>query len=252
MFSGILHKISVLAVMNFNYSYRAFLITSLLSGSLVLAMYSITLSRVKVVEEKEYELEYMANEELTEEEQELEPPKEMAKVETNKAYNEAEKYISKLENDNSEITETTEGKLQEMNEAIENSNSNTTGIGITPDKKPKKQEKTSNGSNQNNSTTVANSGNRNTTISYQLVNRKALELPNPVYTCTGSGKVVISIEVNTLGRVIKTSYSKSSSTTANECLIDSAIEYSQQARFTTAGDKPTQLGTITFNFPGQN
>ena len=94
--------------------------------------------------------------------------------------------------------------------------------------------------------------NRRTTISYSLKDRKALMLPNPVYTCEGSGKIVISIEVNALGQLTKATYNKGLSTTTNGCLIDSALEYANQARFTTLAGEDGQLGTITYNFPGQD
>ncbi len=195
----------------------------------------------------------MAPEELLPEDlaiAELTPEK--VKVETNRAYNEAEKFISSVENENQEETETTEGKLQEMNEALENSKSDN-GNGATVITKPEKEKnkKFSNSESGKEGEAVVKSGNRNTTISYQLVNRKDIDLPNPVYTCYGSGKVVINIEVNNLGKVVKNSYNKASSTTSNECLIDAALEYAEQARFTTDASKTKQLGTITFNFPGQ-
>ncbi len=239
--------------MNFNYSYRAFLITSLLTGILVLLLYSIKLSKQKVETNEETYNVVMAPEELLPEDlaiAELTPEK--VKVETNRAYNEAEKFISSVENENQEETETTEGKLQEMNEALENSKSDN-GNGATVITKPEKEKKKkfSNSESGKEGEAVVKSGNRNTTISYQLVNRKDIDLPNPVYTCYGSGKVVINIEVNNLGKVVKNSYNKTSSTTSNECLIDAALEYSEQARFTTDASKTKQLGTITFNFPGQ-
>ena len=84
-----------------------------------------------------------------------------------------------------------------------------------------------------------------------MKDRKDILLPNPVYTCYGSGKVVINIEVNELGKVIKTTYNKNASTTGNQCLIDSASEYAAKARFNTEAAKIRQLGSITFNFPGQ-
>ena len=59
------------------------------------------------------------------------------------------------------------------------------------------------------------SANKNTTISYQLVDRKQLRLPNPVYTCGRGGKIVISIEVNAMGKVVKATYNKLASTTTN-------------------------------------
>lgn len=178
---------------------------------------------------------------------------EKVKVETNRAYNEAEKFISSVEDENQEITETTEGKLQEMSDAIEesqNSNSND-GESITKKPEKKKKSKFSNSDSGTEGQAVVKSGNRNTTISYQLVNRKDIELPNPVYTCYASGKVVMNVEVNNLGKVVKTYYNKTASTTSNQCLIDAASEYSQKARFNTDASRTKQLGTITFNFPGQ-
>ncbi|HAV55517.1 MAG TPA: hypothetical protein DCX41_11395 [Aequorivita sp.] len=239
--------------MNFNYSYRAFLITSLLTGSLVLFLFSVKLSKEQEENTEETYDVVMAPEELLPEDlaiAELTPEK--VKIETNRAYNEAEKFISSVENEDEEITETTEGKLQEMNEALENSKSDN-GNGATVTTKPEKEKKKkfSNSETGKEGEAVVKSGNRNTTISYQLVNRKDIDLPNPVYTCYGSGKVVINVEVNNLGKVVKNSYNKTASTTSNECLIDAALEYSEQARFSSDASKAKQLGTITFNFPGQ-
>ena len=240
--------------MNLNYSYRAFLITSLLTGCLVLFLFSVKLSKEQVQNTEETYDVVMAPEELLPEDlaiAELTPEK--VKVETNRAYNEAEKFISSIENENQEVTETTEGKLQEMNDALENSkNDNGKGTSvITKPKKEEKKKKFSNSESGKEGEAVVKSGNKNTTISYQLVNRRDMDLPNPVYTCYGSGKVVINVEVNNLGKVVKNSYNKTASTTSNECLIDAAMEYSKQARFNTDAFKEKQLGTITFNFPGQ-
>lgn len=238
--------------MNFNYSYRAFLITSLLTGILVLLLFSVKLSGETVVTNQESYDVVMAPEELLPEDlaiAELTP--EIVKVETNRAYNEAEKFISSIENDQ-EITETTEGKLQEMNDAMEDSkNDNGKGTSITTKANKEKKKKFSNSETGKEGEAVVKSGNRNTTISYQLIDRKDIDLPNPVYTCYGFGKVVINIEVNNLGKVVKNSYNKTASTTANECLIDAALEYAGKARFNTDSSKDKQVGSITFNFPGQ-
>lgn len=240
--------------MNFNYSYRAFLITSLLTGWLVLFLFSIKLSKQQEETKDEVYDVLIAPEDLLPEDLELATlTPEKVKIETNKAYNEAEKFISSVENENQEITETTEGKLQEMSDAIEESENANSGIDKSIAKKPEKKKKSkfSNSDSEKEGQAVVKGGNRNTTISYQLVNRKDIDLPNPVYTCYGSGKVVINVEVNDLGKVIKSTYNKTASTTSNQCLIDAASEYSQQARFNTDTSKPKQLGTITFNFPGQ-
>ena len=90
--------------------------------------------------------------------------------------------------------------------------------------------------------------NKRTLISYYLVGREAVaELPNPVYTCEQSGKVVINITVDDQGRVIEASYNKASSNTTNGCLIDNAIYYARKARF-NKDSKNKQLGTITYLF----
>ncbi len=240
--------------MNFNYSYRAFLITSLLTGCLVLFLFSVKISKQQEENKEDVYDVLIAPEDLLPEDLELAAlTPEKVKVETNRAYNEAEKYISSVENENQEITETTEGKLQEMSEAMEESQNSDNGNEKSITKKPEKKKKSdfSNSESEKEGQAVVKGGNRNTTISYQLVNRRDIDLPNPVYTCYGSGKVVINVEVNNLGKVIKNSYNKTASTTSNQCLIDAASEYSQQARFNTDASREKQLGTITFNFPGQ-
>lgn len=239
--------------MDFNYSYRAFLITCLLTGCLVLLLYSVKLSNEIEDNTQAYDVEVVEPELLPEIDKDEELlSMDNVKIETNKAYNSAEKYISKLENENNDVTENTEGKLQEMNQAIESSESKSSNqTGLLATNKTAKKTPTSNGSEKNTTTTVAQSGNRNTTISYQLVDRKAIALPNPVYTCTTSGKVVINIEVNGDGNVTKTDYNQTASTTSNGCLIDAATEYSKIASFSKSLTKNKQLGSITFNFPGQ-
>ena len=84
-----------------------------------------------------------------------------------------------------------------------------------------------------------------------MVGRKAIVFPNPIYICDGFGKVVLNIEVNAKGKVVKASFNKKTSTTFNQCLIESAIEYAKRARFTSDLSKAKQLGTIRYIFPGQ-
>jgi len=237
--------------MNFNYSYRAFLITSLLFGILFLLLYSIKLSgnEEEVVDN---DIEYLDLEELFPEEEELVAiSTENVKIETNRAYNQAEKFISEIENDRRKTTEEESGKTEEeINNEKKKGSSGETGTVISYEK-PQSKETFSNGKNNSKETSVTNSANRRTTISYHLVDRKALDLPNPVYTCEGAGKIVINIEVDSAGRPKKTSYNEKASTTTDECLIDEALKYASEALFTTDGSKKNQLGTITYNFPGQ-
>jgi TonB family protein len=73
----------------------------------------------------------------------------------------------------------------------------------------------------------------------------------PVYLCEENGKVVINIPVNSSGAVTDTSVNKSASTSSNECLVDSALEYARDARFSSAS-LANQIGTITYIFVGKN
>ncbi len=234
--------------MNFDYSYKAFLIACLLVGNLVLLMYSIKLSKVEEVQEEEYNLE-ITTEDLFPEEELATLTSEKVKVETHKAFNEAEKFISEQENERSELSENTQDKLEEMNDAIEGINTKQTTSKVSKksysDKKEKKE------TSSNNKSGEEESNNPNSTNSYQLVNRNAIHFPNPVYTCDSFGKVVLRIEVNNLGKVVLATFNKNSSTTANECLIDSAIKYAKKTRFNTASNNPIQMGSITYIFPGQ-
>ncbi len=240
--------------MNFQYSYRALIITSLLTGILILFLFSLKLKSTKIkLAQETYEVELIPDEILpTENDLALNEP-EKVEIETHQGYNEAEKYISAVENENQKITETTEGKLQEMEQALKDSENSANGNESWTNSKPeiKEEKKLSNNESRKEREAIVKGGNRNTTISYNLKDRTDIALPNPVYICAGAGKVVINIEVNQLGRVSKTSYNKAASTTSNVCLIDAALEYSLQARFTTHPSRTTQLGTITFNFPGQ-
>jgi hypothetical protein len=235
--------------MNFDYSYRAFLITCLLFGILFLAFKSINLSKYEVVKEDSYDVEY-ASEVLKPEVEDLaSSPRTTFKVETNRAYNEAEKFISEIEKESAEYqenlnatykSETDSESLNSENNEIKNRNKPLNGEELYP---------SDNVSNK--IIPQRNSSKKNSTVSYSLVNRKAMRLPNPVYTCVTSGKIVINIVVSETGKILNARYNKASSTTSNECLIDAALDYAKRANFTTFAGKKEQLGSITYNFPGQ-
>lgn len=96
---------------------------------------------------------------------------------------------------------------------------------------------------------VNTSSYRRSTVTYQLKDRNAIQIPNPVYTCDATGRVVINIEVNGSGGINKAYFNKSASSTSNGCLVDQALEYAQNAIFNKS-DRATQLGSITFEFQG--
>ncbi len=87
-------------------------------------------------------------------------------------------------------------------------------------------------------------------MSYSLVGRTHQFLPTPIYLCEKGGIIIITITVNNLGKVIEASVN-GSSTSSNECLIDHALEYARNARFSEDPSKDSQIGTISFNFIGK-
>lgn len=218
-----------------------------------LAFKSITLSKYEVYKEDTTDIEYSLDDLILEEEDPTIDSNKDVKVETNRAFNEAEKFISQVENERETVTEEFQGKQEKANQPNETSKVATGAEGYLASNKTtsEKKESFSNGNNEKKVVSRVNTSKRNSTVSYRLVDRNALDLPNPVYICDGSGKVVINILVSETGRVLKANYNHTSSTTTNECLIDSALEYAQGAIFSTSSSKPKQLGTITYNFPGQ-
>lgn len=226
--------------MNFNYSYKAFVITILILGNLYLLFYFIKLPSNSIILEEEYEIEYALEEVITEEEL-TSVSEEEIKIETHKVFNEDQKFIEELETDRKENNESAEDKLSEINEVISDSKSERKDD-LAIEKKYKFNLPEA---------ILATTNNSKSTNSYRLVNRKVIEFPNPVYVCDSFGKVVLHIEVNTNGYVIMTSVNKNASTTTNLCLIESAIDYAKKARFTKDKNKPSQVGSITYIFPGQ-
>lgn len=232
--------------MNFNYSYRAFLISSLLIGNLILLLVSIKLNNYKEVEEESFNVEY-SDDLLEEEEQEfIELIPASNKIETHRAFNEAEKFIAESEEELSKLSEATEAKIAEMNEALKQNNSPLdmkSGLSdseVNNVKEKKEKAKTGGGAN------------RKSTNSYYLEGRQTLYFPNPVYTCEGYGTVVINIEVSATGRVVKAQFDDALSGTRNLCLVDNALNYARKSRFTTDSSREKQRGTITYLFPGQD
>ena len=171
---------------------------------------------------------------------------ERIKIETNKAYNEAEEFIKELENEREESLE--EENLDGNEDSFETGGNK---IDLSKAENKLKEVKKKLATSSKKKPRPSNGVSRKTTISYSLVNRKAMYLPNPVYTCDAAGKVVITIEVNELGKITRKEYNATLSTTTNGCLIDAALAYAAETRFSTDASKDRQLGTISYHFPGQ-
>ena len=182
--------------------------------------------------------------ELTELEETNSAEGERMAIETHRAYNEAEAFINQQEAQRNDPSQETEAKLAQMSEAIDGTTSSIDEAIAKVDALKESKETSP-------KTTDKKSNNRNSTNSYSLKDRKALFFPNPVYTCDGFGKVVITIEVNARGKVTKATFNPTLSETNNACLVESALKYAQRTRFNTKSDQPLQLGTIAYRFPGQ-
>ena len=91
-----------------------------------------------------------------------------------------------------------------------------------------------------------------TRIYYDLIGRTHLYLPIPIYKCEGSGKVVLSIEVDQNGVVEKAQIAERESTASDPCLIETAINTALLSRFNPDASSPRiQLGMLTYEFVAQ-
>lgn len=239
--------------MSLNNRQLSFIITFFTMAIIMLTLFNIQLAGQKD-EEYLYELSYDEKtlEELLKEE--IKP--DLAELETHQAYNEAQKsrYDQELQEFKSldELVEEQSSQNQDDN-ASDDMDPNAVESGFSKKfaEKLKEQRQKLTENQKINAPNENVNIKRRTTISYSLLDRSHLDLPNPVYTCESFGKVVINVTVNASGNVMEATYNKASSTTENGCLIDNAITYALQARFTKSPGKTSQLGTITYLFQGE-
>ena len=91
-----------------------------------------------------------------------------------------------------------------------------------------------------------------TRIYYDLEGRNHLYLPVPVYKCPGSGKIVLSIQVNQKGIVESARIDGTQSSSSDPCLTETAVASALISRFTPDISAPKlQTGTLTFIFVAQ-
>jgi hypothetical protein len=91
-----------------------------------------------------------------------------------------------------------------------------------------------------------------TRIYYDLPRRNHTFLPIPVYKCQGSGKVVISIEVNQKGIVEKAALLSDQTSASDICLTETAVASALISRFNPDINAPKiQTGTLTYQFVAQ-
>lgn len=91
-----------------------------------------------------------------------------------------------------------------------------------------------------------------TRIYYNLPGRTHTYLPIPIYKCEGSGKAVLTIEVNPKGIVLSAKIVTAESTTNDPCLIETAISSALISRFNPdINAQKIQAGTLTYHFVAQ-
>lgn len=224
--------------MEFIEKHKALIITSLLMGIFVLSLYNINMiAKQKEQSEILMEIPEELMEELTKEDEPEPQPEEdrqlIASKRTHDAFNEDFEDHDEIEERIKSLTEVEEP------EPVEETPEDIPAI----EEEIKKEEPKPEPEDTNNSYSSS---------SWSLQGRKLLgKIPNPVYTCNASGKVVVKIEVNKNGYVIDTKIDKRKSTTRNECLFDNAIEYARGALFSNS-EIEKQDGTITYYFNYSN
>jgi hypothetical protein len=91
-----------------------------------------------------------------------------------------------------------------------------------------------------------------TRIYYDLFGRNHLYLPIPIYKCEGSGKVVLTIEVDQNGIVQKAQIAERESTASDPCLVETAVNTALLSRFNPDANSPRiQIGMLTYEFVAQ-
>lgn len=251
--------------MNFLDKHKALLITFLISGTVVLAMFSLHIKKAgDFITESYYEIEPQTLEELKALEEELiaakannattndafnedQEFKEMMKNFKSMASNDFEKNTAKQEDDSEETSETPDDVM------TSNSNYNSSKAYAVKEKERQSFNKAKDilAMHSSKKTDDDSKSNRNSSVTFSLRNRDKVKLSPPVYLCEVTGKIVVNITVDSNGLVSDT-YINSSSSSDNQCLIDHALEYANNAIFSSDATTKSQIGSITYYFKGKN
>ncbi len=231
-------------------------LTVLIALLVVSVVFNVHLSTKKELAEQLYELtaeEALEEEEVPEEEMQETTAQE---IKTNRSYNELRKSLQRELEEFKTLDELREeAKQSEASEVEEDAQEDTpseqnasTGR-IAMNTANSKKSLASNGNDSSEITAANAAANRNSSISFSLVDRMARGLlPNPTYTCMRSGKVVVNIKVNQFGEVYEATINAASSTSERGCHIDNALAYALRAKFNATPGKTSQIGTITYYF----
>ncbi|PCI31990.1 MAG: energy transducer TonB [Flavobacteriaceae bacterium] len=92
-------------------------------------------------------------------------------------------------------------------------------------------------------------GGGNGTGNYNLGNRQPLNRPKPDYLCEEEGLVIVRIEVNNTGEVIRAIAGVKGSTNTADCLLSQAKKAALQTKWQADSNAPQkQIGTIKYRF----
>jgi len=236
--------------MDFFDRHKALIITLLFFAVLLLGLFNFNLAN-KNRKAREFLMD-LDNLKIEEPVVEKPEPEEATKkntretAQTHRAFN--ENLEDREENFDQQLKEIFEKNSALQTEASKNETSNSSENFNFQDKKKEQVQEKSDGNKTSAVTSTKKGGIDHSSISFSLLGRSAVDIPNPVYTCDRSGKIVVNISVNAEGRVTSTSVNKGSSSTTNECLTDQALEYAAQAVFSRLPGRNSQPGTITYNF----
>jgi TonB family protein len=236
--------------MDFFDRHKALIITLLFFAVLLLGLFNFNLAN-KNRKDREFLMD-LDNLKIEEPVVEKPEPEEVPKnntretAQTHRAFN--ENLEDREENFDQQLKEIFDKNSALQNQTSENETSNSSGNFDFQNKKKEQVQKKSDGNKTSAVTSTKKGGIDHSSISFSLLGRSAVDIPNPVYTCNRSGKIVVNISVNTDGRVTSTTINKGSSSTTNECLAEQALEYAAQAVFSPLPGRNSQPGTITYNF----
>lgn len=246
--------------MNFVEKHKALLFTTLITGTIILGLFSFNISKkTDFITESFYEIEPQTEEEL----KALEELKELQANEqanTNEAFNEDQEFKEMMRNfksmsnaptheQDSQEDDSFEDHSQNSEDVLTTNNSSQVSKQYALDEKERQRFNKANdvlAMHTTKKTDKNSSSNANTSVSFSLKNRQKVKLPPPVYLCETGGKIVVNITVDAQGQVTDT-YINSSSSSSNQCLIDTALEYAKNAIFSDAETK-SQIGSITYYF----
>lgn len=246
--------------MNFVEKYKALLFTSLITGTIVLGMFSFSITnKSELITESYYEMEPQTEEGL----KKLRELKELDardQPNTNEASNEDAEFREMMHNFKTMSNAPTHDEQIQENNTTEDTSQNSEDVmtsnsfsqrSIQYALNDKERERFNKAKDILAEQTAKKSekftpSKTNSSVSFSLKNRQKVKLPPPVYLCETGGKIVVNITVNAQGQVTDT-YINSSSSSDNQCLVDTAIEYAKNAIFSNANRK-SQIGSITYYF----